>query len=112
MQNDENDDGVVVEWAPFRLAAGVTDAELVDASEALQREFLERQPGFVRRELLRSADGAWADLVYWRDAASADAVVHAIGESAACRAYFRLMQGADAADPGAGVLHLRRVRSY
>jgi hypothetical protein len=107
-----DDDGAVIEWAPFRLADGVTEAALLDASETLQREFLARRPGFVRRELLRGADGGWSDLVVWADQASADAVMSAVGESAACRAYFALMRGADAADPGAGVLHLRRVRSY
>ena len=108
----QNGDGVVIEWAPFRAAAGVSDEAIVAASEALQRDFLRHQPGFVRRELLRGADGQWVDLVQWRDQAAADAVVDAIGSSPACQAYFRLMDGADAADPAAGVLHLRRVRAY
>ena len=102
----------VVEWAPFRVKAGVDDATLLDASEALQRDFLASQPGFVKRELLRGADGQWVDLVYWRDEASANAIMSAIADSAACQAYFHLMEGADSADPAAGVLHLHRVRSY
>ena len=108
----QNGDGVVIEWAPFRAAAGVSDEAIVAASEALQRDFLRHQRGFVRRELLRGADGGWVDVVYWADAGSADAVMGAVAESPACRAYFALMQGADAADPAAGVLHLHRVRSY
>ena len=108
-----NGDGVVVEWAPFRLAAGVTEAALVEASEALQRDFLRHQPGLVRRELLRAPDGGWVDLVHWADAAAAEAMVRAAAESEACAAYFRLMEGGvDLADPGAGVVHLRRVRAY
>jgi hypothetical protein len=105
-------DGAVIEWAPFRLADGVTDAALLEASETLQRDFLQHQAGFVRRELLRGADGQWVDLVYWEDQTAADAVLDAVRSSPICHAYFHLMAGADAADPGAGVLHLHRVRAY
>ena len=102
----------VVEWAPFRVKPGVDDTVLLEASEALQRDFLAHQPGFIKRELLRGAEGQWVDLVYWRDEASAMAVIPAIADSAACQAYFHLMEGMDSADPAAGVLHLQRVRSY
>jgi hypothetical protein len=105
-------DGAVIEWAPFTLADGVAEATLLDASEALQRDFLAAQPGFVRRELLRAADGGWVDLVVWADAESAERVMEGAGASAACAAYFALMRGADPANPGAGVAHLRRVRAY
>jgi hypothetical protein len=103
---------VVVEWAPFRLAAGVTEDALLEASETLQRAFLAKQPGFVRRELLRGADGQWADLVQWENEAAANAVFAAAGESPICHEYFRLMALPEGTDPAAGVLHLRRVRSY
>lgn len=106
------DPQLVIEWAPFRLAPGVDEQTLLEVSEALQREFLQRQQGFVRRELLRGRDGQWADLVYWTDEASANAVMPAVGTSPACQAYFSLMVGADTSDPGAGVLHLQRIRSY
>src|SRR5688500_11089819 len=57
--------GVVIEWAPFRLREGVTEAQLLEASEAIQREFLARQAGFLHRELARGADNLWADVVHW-----------------------------------------------
>jgi hypothetical protein len=102
----------IVEWAPFRLQPGVTDSQLLDASDALQRDFLELQDGFIARDLLRGPDGQWVDLVHWRDEASANAVMGKIAGSEACQAYFHLMQGADTSDPAAGVLHLQRVRGY
>ena len=105
-------DSAVIEWAPFRVRPDVTEATLLDASEALQRSFLADQPGFVRRELLRGANGEWVDLVYWRDEASANAVISAVAASPACHAYFSLMENFDSADPAAGVVHLRRVRAY
>ena len=108
----EHDVNAVIEWAPFRLAEGVREDDLLAASEALQRDFLERQPGFVRRELLRGTDGQWVDLVVWRDEQSARAVLEAISSSQACQAYFHLMAGGDNMDPASGVLHLHRVRAY
>jgi len=113
MHSDSNAPGEgVVEWAPFRLAPGTDETALLEASEALQRDFLRHQPGFVRRELLRDADGQWVDLVVWKDHPSAMAAMSAAGSSAACHAYFHLMEGGDNMDAGTGVLHLHRVRVY
>lgn len=102
----------VIEWAPFRTRDGVSEAQLLEAADALQREFLVAQRGFVRRELLRASDGSWVDLVYWTDADAAHAIMDAIATSAACQRYFALMQGADTADPAAGVSHFTVVKPY
>lgn len=103
---------VIVEWAPFRLREGVDEETLLECSERLQEEFLRGQPGFIRRELLRRDDREWVDLVYWADEQSAHDVMPAVADSPACRAYFDLMIGADIAEPGGGVTHFRRLRSY
>lgn len=102
----------VIEWAPFRLADGVTEQELMAASETLQREFVARQRGFIRRELLRGPDGQWADLVHWEDQRAAHDVFAAAMESPVCAEYFKLMVMPEGGDPAAGVLHLHRVREY
>lgn len=94
----------VVEWAPFTLAPGVTESTLLEASAQLQADFLDQCPGFVGRELLRQADGSWCDLVRWRDRTAVDAAMARVSESHACHRYFSLMQGADHAAPGAGVI--------
>jgi hypothetical protein len=105
--------GVVIEWAPFRVREGVTEAALLDAAEAVQRDFLARQPGFLGRELARGADGSWADIVRWADASAADAAMAAAGKSASCSAYFQLMTGANGgSDPGEGLVLLQRLRAY
>ena len=105
-------DTVVIEWAPFRLADGVSESDLLRASDDLQAGFLANQPGFLRRDLLRGSDGQWVDLIYWADAASADRIMQIAMESRACLAYFRLMAGADGPDLAAGVLHYRRLKAY
>lgn len=108
----EREESVVVEWAPFQLAAGVTEPTLLAASEVLQRDFLANQPGFLRRELIRLSAEHWVDLVYWENEAAAKGVMDAVSSSPVCQSYFQLMVGADSADPGAGVLHGHRVRVY
>jgi hypothetical protein len=107
---EESHGEVVVELAPFRMAPGVTDTDVLNASDVIQREFLRHQPGFLRRDLLRAGDGQWFDLVEWKDHDSFAAAMAAFPTSQACQAYFRLM--ADDGDAGAGMLHLRRVRRY
>ena len=105
--------GVVIEWAPFRLREGVTEAQLLEASEAIQRAFLARQAGFLHRELARGADDLWADVVHWADGAAAEAAMKAAASSRACSTYFSLMTGANGgADPGEGLLLLQRVGTY
>ena len=106
-------ESVMIEWAPFRLRDGVTERELLEASGAIQREFLDRQPGFVRRELARTDDGLWSDVVHWSDGTAAHAAVAAAASSPVCHDYFHLMAGANGgADPGEGLVLMRRVREY
>lgn len=100
-----------IEWAPFRLRYGVDEDALLNASRQLQDEFLARQEGFIRRELIRGADGSYVDLVWWHSPDAARAAMRNAETSAVCGAYFDLM-GADHSDPGAGVLHFRSVSAY
>ena len=103
---------VVIEWAPFRVRAGVTVEALIAASDQLQADFLARQPGFVSRELLRGPDQQWTDLVFWESRAAVDTAMQKVADSPACGRYFALMEVADHADAGAGVLLLGRVKRY
>src|SRR5512138_2608389 len=107
---DESQDDVVVELASFRVAPGVTETDVLNASDVVQHHFLSQQPGFLRRDLLRAGDGHWVDLVEWTDHDSFAAATAGFSTSAACQAYFRLM--ADDGDAGTGMLHMRRVRRY
>jgi hypothetical protein len=102
--------GAVVEWAPFRLASGATETDLLEASDRFQRDFLKHQPGFLRRELLRGRGAEWVDLVLWRDQASADAIMAAAITSPHCAGYFQVMEPVE--DPAANVLHFSRRRLY
>jgi hypothetical protein len=107
---NEMPDDVMVELARFRLAKGVTEDEMLNASDAIQHDFLQQQPGFLHRELLHDANGQWVDLLTWKDEASVASAMRVVSTSAACQSYFRLMVH-DGESP-ADVLHLRRARRY
>lgn len=102
----------VVEWAPFTVIEGADEQKVVAASEALQRDFLAKQPGFVKRDLLRIDERRWVDLVVWESRAAVDHAMRAAATSQACHAYFSLMVMNEHADPAAGVTILDPIRSY
>ncbi len=71
-----------------------TKAALRDALAGLDA-FLATQPGFIRRRTLRDGSQC-ADLVEWRDRASADAGAQAVMQSPAAARYFALIDLAGA----------------
>jgi len=112
MSHNPNHKNLTVEWAPFQLIEGVDETALLAASEALQSEFLSKQSGFIKRELVKAKDNQWVDIVYWNSLAEAEQAAANAANSPVCFKYFALMVGADHADPGAGVLHLEVAKSY
>lgn len=101
----------IVETAVFRVRNEVTVEELVAASAEFQRQFLDGQPGFLRRELLKLSDRDYLDLVHWRSATDAAAVVERAAASTACERYFSVMDP-EFADLGAGVTHYESLAVY
>ncbi|MGN6105045.1 MAG: antibiotic biosynthesis monooxygenase family protein [Kofleriaceae bacterium] len=106
-----NTDTITMEWAPFRVRPGVTEQEVRDAAEALQRELLANQSGFLRRELLRDEHGGYVDLIWWESRAAAEAIMSALAGSAAFARFLALMAG-DTSDPSGGVRHFSQLASY
>ncbi len=103
---------LVIEWAPFTLREGVSEAELLAVADAVQGEFLEAQDGFVKRELLHATGRQWCDLLYWASAEVAQRAMECAMGDEACGRYFALMVTEDGQDPAAAVQHLVVRRSY
>ena len=78
--------------APIKLAAGKTEADLLAASDRFQKEFANAQPGLIRRELVRTGDGKYLDIVQFRSVEDAKAIIEKEKESAACHAFFSVME--------------------
>lgn len=77
--------------APFRLAPGKTEQDLIAASNVFDRDFVSRQPGVLRRELVRKTDGSYIDIVQFRSQKDMDKVVEAEMASSICHAFFAVM---------------------
>jgi hypothetical protein len=100
-----------MEWAPFRVRPGVTEAQLLAASAHLQSAFVARQEGFINRRLVRTSDGGYVDIIVWASAEAADRAMQNAAKSDTCSSFFALME-ADSAAPGAGVSHLDVIAEY
>jgi hypothetical protein len=105
-------DGTYVMLAPIRLKQGIDEAKLVEASDVFEKKFVKRQEGIVKRMLLRTKDGAYADLVFFESRAAADRVVEAESSSEECNAFFSIMQPPDESLPDMGVLSFEHVKTY
>jgi len=77
--------------APFRLKPGISEDDLVKASDDFQEQFVTTQEGILRRILVRDGEGGYADIVFFADAAAIDRVLQAEQESEVCAALFAIM---------------------
>jgi hypothetical protein len=107
-----NTNNYVIEFAAFTLAKGVDESTLLNASDALQVEFLEQQKGFLKRDLAKMADGKWADILYWDSQESADQAIQAAPHHPAALKYFQLMANIGQNNPTAAMMFLSVVKSY
>ena len=108
--------GIIVEWAPFEVRKGVSNEQLLQASEHLQNEFLVKQKGYIKRELLKGEGKQWVDLVYWASEEDAQAAIQNAMNCEACGAFFELMEGIsdleEVIDPAEGVFHYKRIAGW
>jgi hypothetical protein len=82
-----------IEWVEFQLRAGVTDAQLYAASDAFQTAFLDLQPGYQHRALVRlGTPGHFADCVHWTGVNDMEAAMAAGKAIPEFQAYFALLQ--------------------
>ncbi len=61
----------MVEITTFKLNQGVTAKDFEKSARVMQKDFLEKQNGFIKRTLTVSEDSIWTDLVFWKDQESA-----------------------------------------
>ncbi|MBX2850699.1 MAG: hypothetical protein KTR15_03015 [Phycisphaeraceae bacterium] len=103
---------VTVEWAPFEVVHGVSEETLLQASERVQHEFLAKQKGFVKRELLKGSGNLWVDVVHWASKEDAQLAIEDAASSQVCGRYFELMAGVDYENLGEGVSHFSKIGEW
>jgi len=62
-----------VEVAQFKANPGVSDEKVLVASQKVHDNYLSMCKGFVSRELLKSEDGTWMDVVHFETFSDAKA---------------------------------------
>lgn len=65
--------GFVIEVTTFNRNDRMTESQFARADAAVEARYTSKQPGFLGRVSGESPDGTWAVVVYWEDAASAEA---------------------------------------
>ncbi len=96
----------IVEVVQFKPKAGVSDAEIRDVADALQRD-VEGFPGFISRRLVKSEDGQWLDIVDWTGLDEALSAAEAINAGPTAARVLDLVE-----TESIRVLHLAPVRVY
>jgi hypothetical protein len=96
----------VLEVVLYKVRPGTPDAEVLAASDGAQR-WLEQQPGYLHREVAKSEDGVWLDLVHWATLEQALTAAKAFGERPEAAAF-----GPFTDEATLQLLHLHQVRAY
>lgn len=100
--------GQIIEYAPIVLKESVTEEILLNSSNVLQRDFLTKQQGFIKRILVKKSDREYVDIVIWDSKENADKAVEHSMQSKACEDYFNCMKNSEASD----VLHFEVLAEY
>ena len=80
----------IVELTRFQLREGVSEAEFLMATGQMQAAFLDRQPGFLRRTLVKSESG-WTDVIWWEEEAAHAAAMQAAEQDAAVAPFMQMI---------------------
>jgi len=99
-----------IEWAPFIKAVGVSDEQLISAANLVNADFLIKQKGFIKRELIKKNEEEYADVVYWRTKIDAVTAGEKVNACAKCGDYFKLMNMGEKA--GEGFSHYIIIKSW
>jgi hypothetical protein len=96
-----------IQLVQVQLRSGVDEQTLVQGSERFQEAFVNKQPGIVKRVLMRGEGGVYADLVFFASKADADRVAQTEATNPHCAEFFKLVQPA-----GETILSFEEVKSY
>lgn len=81
--------------APFRLNSGMTEEDLLKASDDFEVGFAQLQDGIVRRALVRDPNGGYADVVFFESEEAMGRVFEAEQDDEICAQYMSLMNAGE-----------------
>jgi heme-degrading monooxygenase HmoA len=102
----QGDKPAVIDLVLFRTLPGVTDEQNLKVAEDLQ-PVIQQQPGYLKLELYKSAEGEWVEVVYWESSEAARAGNERVMASPEMGATYQVL------DPETVlVMHLRRMMAF
>ena len=76
-------------------------------AEAVQKNFLEKQSGYIDRELLKDKDGQWVDMLHWNSMEEAQKAAEVTMSDLATQGFMQKI------DPSSvKMLHLELIKKY
>ncbi len=78
--------------AHITLKDGVSEETLLKGSDRFQSEFVSKQDGVLRRELVRKAEGKYIDIIQFKSQEHMNKVVELEQASEVCAEFFSIMQ--------------------
>jgi len=98
---------MIIEIAQFKLGTGVSEEEFLQEAEAVQKNFIEKQSGYIDHELLRSDDGLWVDVIHWNSMKEAQKAAKVMMGDPAAQGFMQKI------DPSSvKMLHLEQMKSW
>ena len=70
-------------------------------------EFVRRQSGYIKRELVKGPDGLWSDIVHWKSLSEAQEAAKKFEESPACHNYSKIVD-----DSSVKMMHMEQVLTF
>lgn len=103
----KSNDNIFVEIVEFKLFEGTEEDEFLKASEVVTKDFLEKQPGYIKRELLKSERDEWMDIVHWESFEDAQNASAEFLENDDCLKFAQLID-----EEQMKIMHLEQVMVY
>jgi hypothetical protein len=83
----------IVEVVLFRVKDGITDVEFLQQG-AMVQGWVEHQPGFISRELLKTPDHQWLDTLRWTSLELAEKAAEEILNDDHCTPFLNMIDDA------------------
>lgn len=99
-------ENITVEIVQFTSKEGIDEKAFLQASDAMMMD-LKKQDGFIDRELLKSEDNQWVDVVHWKSLANAELAAKNVMNSPTCLEFFQMMD-----QDSVKMMHFERIRRY
>jgi hypothetical protein len=81
----------VVEVVTFKLAPGMTDEKFMAIVAEMEKLFICKTPGFIRRTIAKADNGLWFDYVEWADMKSASGAMESAMKDKGAEAFVQAM---------------------